>query len=187
MEAYFQQLALIMLCGLPAWLILRRPWTRRPVIREVVLALFVLFMVGLMCFTLEGKWAAPAAMLESALNRIPTMDRIWLKPFNTIIRSAKRLHRKQNVLNIFGNIFMFTPWGFGMPLLWKRFRHFWWLVLLSLGLTLFIECTQLFIDRFVETDDVILNFLGSMLGAGLWWIVHRVFPCTDVLAAPLKE
>lgn len=174
MIAYLRTLALIMLFGLPIWLLLRRPWRRRPFLREAVMAFFALFMTGLMIFTLEGDWSTPSAMLASARERIATMDRIWLKPFNSIVKFFHSTSLDQFLINIVGNIVMFMPWGFCLPVLWQRFRNLPAMILMCLGLTLFIETTQLFIDRYVEMDDVILNFIGGMSGAGLWWICHRL-------------
>lgn len=183
MTDYLSRMGMIVLCGLPVWLLLRRPWKRRPLLREAIMAAFVLFMAGLMLFTLEEDWASPAAMLQSARERIAAMDRIWLKPFNTIVKSLQSGQAGSILINIVGNIVMFVPWGFCLPLLWRRFRSLPVMIGLCLGLTLFIECTQLFINRYVEMDDVLLNFLGGMLGAGAWWCVHRIWPASDVLFA----
>ena len=168
MIAYLRDLALIMLFGLPIWLLLRRPWKRCPLLREAVMAFFALFMTGLMLFTLEGSWNTPSNMLASAKERIATMDRIELKPFNNIVKFFHSTSLDQFLINIVGNIVMFMPWGFCLPFLWQRFRSLPAMILMCLALTLFIETTQLFIDRHVETDDVILNFIGGMTGAGLW-------------------
>ncbi len=174
MISYLRSLGVIMLCGLPLWLLLRRPWKRRPLLREAVLAFFVLFMTGLMLFTLEGEWASPAAMLQCAKARIAAMDRIYLRPFNTIVKAFRSSSLDRFLINIVGNIVMFVPWGFCLPFLWQRFRSLPAMTGMCLVLTLFIECTQLFIDRVVETDDVLLNFLGGMLGAWLWLLSHRL-------------
>lgn len=174
MTLYLERLGLLMLCALPVWVLLRRPWRRRPLWREAVMGCFVLFMAGLMVFTLEGDWASPAAMMQSARERIASMDRIWLKPFNTIPHLLSEGTADRILLNIVGNIVMFIPWGFCLPLLWRRFRSLPAIAGMCLGLTVFIECTQLFINRYVETDDVLLNFLGGMMGAGLWWLGHRL-------------
>lgn len=174
MIAYLRNLMLIMLCILPLWLLLRRPWKRRPLLRETVLAGFILFMAGLMVFTLEGDWTSPAVMLKRAQERFAAMDRIWLKPFNTIQKSFQSTDLDRFLINIVGNIVMFIPWGFCLPLLWQRFRSLPVMIVMCLALTLFIECTQLFIDRYVETDDILLNFLGGMLGTGLWRICHHL-------------
>lgn len=187
MIVFLRRLALIMLAGIPLWLLLRRPWKRKPVIRELVLAAFVLFMAGLMIFTLEGDWDTPAAMLASARTRLATMDRIWLQPFNTIVKSFHSTELDAFLINIVGNIVMFMPWGFCLPILWRKFRSVPVMIAMCLGLTLFIECTQLFINRFVETDDVILNSLGGILGAAAWWCTHRIWPSTDTFLAQQRS
>ena len=174
MIAYLHELALILLCGLPLWLLLRRPWGRRPLLREAVMAFFVLFMTGLMIFTLEGNWSTPAAMLAGARGRSAAMDRIGLKPFHSIVEFFHSASLDQFLINIVGNIVMFMPWGFCLPFLWRRFRSLPTMILMCLALTLLIETTQLFIDRHGEIDDIILNFIGGMSGAGLWWICHCI-------------
>ena len=120
MIAYLHDLALIMLFGLPIWLLLRRPWKRRHLLREAVMAFFALFMTGLMLFTLEGDWSTPSNMLASAKERIATMDRIELKPFNNIVKFFHSTSLDQFLINIVGNIVMFMPWGFCLPFLWQR-------------------------------------------------------------------
>lgn len=183
MTNYLLRLGMILLCGLPVWLLMRRPWKRAPLLREAVMAFFALFMAGLMLFTLEGDWASPTAMLQSARDRLAAMDRIWLRPFNTIVKSLQGGQAESILINIAGNIVMFMPWGFCLPLLWRRFRSLPVMIGMCLGLTVFIECTQLLINRYVEMDDVLLNFLGGMLGAGAWWLMYRLWPASDALFA----
>lgn len=182
-----QKLASLCACALPVWLLLRgvwlllhrnrqfKPW------RELALTLFIVFMAGVMTMALEGKWAAPSDMLQSAAERLPTLDRIHLVPFHTIGPQLQALPELTAVTQLLGNTLLFAPWGFFLPLLWRRFRRPLRLAALALGLTLLIECTQLFIDRFVEVDDVLLNFLGSMLGSVAWWVIHRAIPRLDDL------
>ena len=55
---------------------------------------------------------------------------------------------------------------------------------MCLGLTCLIEFTQLFIGRTVDVDDLILNFVGSMCGAGLWWAFSRFEARTAGGASP---
>ena len=77
---------------------------------------------------------------------------------------------------------MFMPWGFGLMLLWKKNRKPWIIMLYSLGLTVLIETVQLFIGRSVDVDDLILNFTGSCLGAGMCFVIRKKFPGLDELA-----
>lgn len=165
--------ALICLCVLPVWLIIRRPW-KRPRRHEILLSLFVAYIAALLVMALEGAWASPAAMLASARERLASGERIFLTPFTTIGKQIEKLPSDDSLTQLLGNTLLFMPWGFFLPLLWRRFRHPLTLALMCLGLTLCIECTQLFIGRTVDVDDLILNFAGSMCGGGLWWLCHRL-------------
>lgn len=164
-----------------AWLILRRPRRRPRPLREAAMGLFAVFMVGILCMALEGKWAAPQSMLQSALTRLQTGEKIHLRPFHTIGPQLRNLPQLSSVTQLLGNTLLFAPWGFFLPLLWPRFRRPLRMAGMALALTCFIEFTQLFIDRYVEVDDVMLNFIGAMLGTGIWWCVHRWFPQLDPL------
>ncbi len=75
------------------------------------------------------------------------------------------------IVNIFGNILMFMPIGFLIPLAFPKQRHLWSMALWGLITSLLIEFTQLFIIRGTDIDDVILNTLGAILG----YVVFRVF------------
>ena len=120
-------------------------------------------------------------MLASAAERLRTLDRIHLRPLQTIWPQVQALPEITAVTQLLGNTLLFAPWGFFLPLLWPRFRHAGRMAAMALGLTLLIETTQLFIDRYVEIDDVLLNFLGAMLGMGAWAVLHRRWPKLDAL------
>lgn len=171
---------IVALIALAVWLLLRRPWKRRPLPREIVLGLFVPFMAALLYLALDGKWADPASMFKSAWTRLHTGEKLRLTPFHTITGQLGTLHKFTSVTQLLGNTLLFVPWGFCLPLLWERFRRPLRMVGMSLLLTCAIECTQLFIDRYFEVDDILLNFAGSMLGAVLWRLVHRRWPEMDV-------
>lgn len=184
-----RELLLLCLYALPAWallrggwLLMRRPGRLRP-LREVVMCLFIVFMAAVLCMALEGKWAAPQQMLQSALRRLQTGDKLHLRPGQIIGMQLRHIRRGidplRHLTQLLGNTLLFAPWGFCLPLLWRRFRGALRMIGMSLLLTCCIECTQLFIDRYVEFDDLLLNFAGSMLGAGAWRCVHRLFPALD--------
>ena len=165
--------ALICLCALPVWIIIRKPW-KRPFRRELALCLFVMYIAALLTMALEGTWTSPAAMLASARERLATGESIYLTPFATIRQQLASIDTDESRTQLLGNTLLFMPWGFFLPLLWRRFRRILPVAGMCLLLTCFIESTQLFIGRTVDVDDLILNFLGSLCGAGLWWIVHRL-------------
>lgn len=167
------QFALICLCVLPVWLIIRQPW-KRPTSREAALCLFMMYLTALFIMALDGAWSTPAAMLASARERLLTRTAIFLKPLSTIRHVLSKFPSDYAYTQLLGNTLLFMPWGFFLPLLWKPFRRLLPITAACLGLTCFIEFTQLFIGRTVDVDDLILNFPSSMCGAGLWWITHRL-------------
>jgi glycopeptide antibiotics resistance protein len=167
------QFALICLCVLPVWLLVRKPWKRRPA-REIAMCLFVAYIAALLVMALEGNWASPAAMLASARERLSTGEGLRLTPFETIRLQLSSINTDESRTQLLGNTLLFLPWGFFLPLLWKRFRRFFPIAGMCLGLTCFIESTQFFIGRTVDVDDLLLNFCGSIAGTGLWWLIHRL-------------
>ena len=133
-----------------------------------------MYIVALLVMALEGSWTSPAAMLLSTRERLSTGEGLRFIPFETIRQQLSTISTDESRTQLLGNTLLFLPWGFFLPLLWKRFRSFFPVAGMCLGLTCFIEFTQLFIGRTVDVDDLILNFAGSMVGAGLWWISHRL-------------
>ena len=165
--------ALICLCVLPVWLIIRKPW-KRPAGREIALSLFVMYIVALLVMALEGSWASPAAMFQSARERLSSGEGLRFIPFVTIRQQLSTIGTDESRTQLLGNTLLFLPWGFFLPFLWQRFRRFFPIAGMCLGLTCFIEFTQLFIGRTVDVDDLLLNFCGSMAGAGIAWLVRRL-------------
>lgn len=181
MIKYLLQFIVIILIILPLYLVLRKPW-RREHRREIILAVFLLFMIGLLVLALQGKYQMPTRMLADARDRLATGVGINLVPFRSIQAYFMHYSIDMFLVNFVGNIVMFMPWGFGLTLLWKKIRKPWLAALYSLGLTVFIEAVQLFIGRSVDVDDLILNFAGSCLGAGVCYILRKKFPGLEELS-----
>ncbi len=175
MYRYIWKLCIIMLAVLPAYLLLRRPWRRKEK-REWAVGGFWLFVTALTALALEGQYGNPARMAADAMERIVTGNRINLVPFRTIGSFFQHYIFNIFMVNIVGNIVMFMPWGFGLPLLWKRRQSVGSVLMCSLALPLCIESCQLFIGRSVDIDDLILNFAGGCLGAGIYFIIRKCFP-----------
>ena len=74
-----------------------------------------------------------------------------------------------------GNVLMLIPFGFLAPLLWEKLR--WWRVLpAGLGFILAIELLQPLIGRSFDIDDIVLNFLGIIIGALLSALIQALLP-----------
>ncbi len=178
---YLFKFTKILLILLPLYLLLRRPWKRERK-RECALCLFVLFMSGLLILALEGNWQSPSLMVKSAKTRLSTGYAVNLIPFRSISGFFRHFHFSVFLVNIVGNIVMFFPWGFGLPLLWKKRQSVLSSLLSCALLPVFIETAQLFIERSVDIDDLILNFAGGMIGAAGYFLIRKKIPNIEQLA-----
>lgn len=104
-----------------------------------------------------------------------------LRPFQTISnywyaawRTTDQALLRHIVINLAGNVLMFVPLGFFLPLNWLRFRWArWWIPTVGLVL-LSIELLQM-ATRLgsLDVDDGILNLTGAGLGYLVWTIGYR--------------
>lgn len=99
-----------------------------------------------------------------------------LKPNTTPFRSIREYaygyhHYNFDIwfFNLFGNVLLFVPLGFLLPILFSKARRFPMTVLWSLLASLAIELTQYatHLGSF-DVDDLILNALGGAIGYAAW-------------------
>lgn len=88
-----------------------------------------------------------------------------LPPFHAF-QSAWRDIRRDGVFgNFIGNICMFVPIGFFLPMISNAFQKWYRVFLIGSLFSFVIEVTQLLTARgYFESDDVILNVIGVMTG-----------------------
>lgn len=175
MDGFFIQLILVIAISIPLFYIARRLYLRKkniapPPGREIALCLFVAFTLGLVSLLLRpvGGFTSFSAMLAEVTFRLQAGYKINLRPFATIgdfIHTGLTAHY---LINITANLTMFMPIGFCLPLFWKRWQSTAKMIGVGLAFPVLIEFTQLFIGRAVDIDDVLVNFLGILLGYGLY-------------------
>jgi len=100
-----------------------------------------------------------------------------LVPFRTLrlftgLLSDHRPHLVQAaVVNLFGNVLMFLPLGFLLPLTFRKLTGLWKILLATASLITAVELLQLFtLVGSCDIDDLILNLIGATLGYGLYRI-----------------
>ena len=83
--------------------------------------------------------------------------------------------------NIFGNILVFMPYGFFIPMLFKKINTFVKFLIFILLIIILIEISQFFtMSGSFDIDDIILNLLGASIGYGIYRIpfikklIHKV-------------
>lgn len=76
--------------------------------------------------------------------------------------------------NLLGNVLIFFPFGFFMPMASKN-RSFLGTIIYSVSLSLVIEITQLFMKvGSFDVDDLFLNTVGGMLGYIAFIVCNRI-------------
>ena len=178
---YLNSMGGFMLLALPLWILLRTLWLMHKQQsprwgRELLLALLVLYCIGLASQTLtfhRSYFSDLQELWARATQRWETGWGINLTPGYTIRSMLEKGSHGQKIINLAGNVLIFAPLGFLPPLLWRRWRHFWAAVALSAGVSCLIEFLQLFLGRSVDVDDVILNTLGGLLGYVLFCFIPK--------------
>jgi len=82
------------------------------------------------------------------------------------------------LVNLFGNIVAFIPFGCLLPYLRKKFRSFKCFFLFLTSVIILIEVVQLFSLRgCFDIDDLILNLIGGIIG---YFIYYFIAACCKV-------
>lgn len=75
--------------------------------------------------------------------------------------------------NIIGNIMLFVPFSFFIAHIFK-IKNRWLVYLFTFLVSITIETTQLYIGRAFDVDDVLLNFIGGIIGYFIYNLVNNV-------------
>lgn len=100
---------------------------------------------------------------------------INLQPFFDFFR-PEIVRPERAVLLAVMNGILFVPFGILLPVARPRFRKFGWVLLAGVGFSLVIETVQL-VGRvgIFETDDLLFNTLGAVLGFIFYKIFTKLF------------
>ena len=144
------------------------------------MGLLAAVVAGVLMVRRNGKWAWPLAVVWLAglvyaafLIRTPyAAQRALFDPFHALKLFLKAdnvtLLKRLRYLEGAGlNVLLFVPFGYLLPLLWKRADRWWKVVLCGFVLSLLIELTQLVTHLgMFDLDDLMNNSLGAFLGWG---------------------
>ncbi len=134
--------------------------------------LFVIYCIGLFFILFMFRNRGNTFNL-SVLSK-EHFEMINIIPFRTIFAFIDRMKNSTIntsivVVNLCVNLFMFTPMGMALPVLFNnKFNKLWKTLLFVSVLVLFVEIIQ-FITfcGSADIDDLILNSLGCMFGYGI--------------------
>lgn len=129
----------------------------------------ILVLAALLTYTLP-QW--------NRTDLVPDGQTWNLVPLRTIRSQIAALgyDGKESIRQLAGNLLLFVPIGFLLPVAWTGTRPFCATLLAGLSVTLAVELIQLLITvtlpvwpRWADIDDVLLNTTGVVLG----WIAWR--------------
>lgn len=93
--------------------------------------------------------------------------------FSTVGFVKQTILWKTIIINIFGNILIFVPFGF-LGIVFPKLNQFWILILDFLFAIIIVESLQYFTRLGVfDIDDVILNTVGVAIGFGIYKWLNR--------------
>lgn len=139
---------------------------RKPFIRYVVIYAFIGCCMSLCYLTI--LWYYPDITFHPAYHFLNLKPFVWI---NEVYDMGFNKMIQQLVLNIG----MFVPYGLLLALAFKRLRNIYIHLPIVFLTTLFIETIQYFIGRSADIDDVIMNFLGGLIGFFIYKLMERIF------------
>ncbi|MGM9538378.1 MAG: VanZ family protein [Candidatus Onthomonas sp.] len=157
---------LSLLVYLPFYLVGRRRWGKRPLIRHLVLYALIGAVLSLLYLTIfiDGL----------ALDFSPGYHLLNLIPFNWIWTpyTMGAAHMARQLLL---NVLMLVPLGILLPMAFPRLRKGCRTVLCIFLLIVGIETLQYFIGRSCDVDDLIMNTAGGLIGWGAFAGANRLW------------
>jgi glycopeptide antibiotics resistance protein len=163
-------IAIIICCFLS--IILRKNGYIFTLFHEIGAGAFMLY-----CLTVFWVTIPFSSLYYSIISGIsPLRGGVNIIPFHGIFEILQEGIIAVIVLNILGNIIMFLPLGFFLPLLWKKFSSPKAAVIFGAFLSLAIEITQSFSFRGADIDDILLNTIGALAGYGLYRLINNLLP-----------
>lgn len=104
-----------------------------------------------------------------------------LVPLHTILSFMRESDSPKAIFfNVFGNILLFVPFGFFLPLVFKRSASLKLALVLSALLSLSFELYQLLTHTGqFDVDDILLNTTGGLAGYFLFLGLRKLWPALE--------
>ena len=143
----------------------------KTLIRRMGILLFVIYIIFLVYFLFFSEEYGRAAEAQRVYryNLIPFVEirRFWIY--------REQLGTFAVFSNIFGNVIGFLPFGFILPVIFRRMNSGFLICVSGFILSLTVEVIQLVTKvGCFDVDDMILNTLGATLGYVLFFVCNHI-------------
>lgn len=134
---------------------------------KILFYIYIAFLILFVVLKFDGSFERIISLHNSIIeNEKDGLRNINLIPFRSISPYLRNITEPYAFKNIAANILVFIPLGFFVSN--KNSKNVFKALIICLGVILSIECIQLlFKIGFFDVDDIILNFLGSLIGMGI--------------------
>lgn len=113
-------------------------------------------------------------IIRQNLSLIPF--RTLFQYINTLLSGGDFAEIRHAFINIFGNIFLFVPFGILLPVIFEKMRRTWRFLLCFAAAIASVEAIQLFSLRGAcDIDDLILNTFGALCGFLIFRIAAGIY------------
>lgn len=138
------------------FLYLKKSGRRQSLIHITAVFLFCYYLFGIL--TVTGIGYTSTISFRPRISLIPFLDMIS-GPIDTIL-----------------NIVLFVPFGFFLPLLYKKYQRIKTVALTGFLFSLSVEIVQMFGWGSTDINDLITNTAGACLGYLVYYLLSKVLP-----------
>lgn len=141
---------------------------------KILFSIYILFLILFVVLKFDGNFERIISLHNSIIeNEKDGIRNINLIPFRSMSPYLKNITETYAFKNIIANILVFIPLGFFISS--KNPKNVFKALIICLGVILSIELIQLFFKiGFFDVDDIILNFIGSLLGVFISLFVRKM-------------
>ena len=143
---------------------------------HIFFIIYLVFLIKIVLFKYKGLISTFESLIAGELSGFHSYNII---PFQAILEFVKLMfggHFSRGFNNIVGNVFVFVPFGYFIPLLYKKCKNVKIVLLAGFLVSLFFEICQYFLYLgSADIDDIILNLLGVILGFLFFKIVEKIY------------
>lgn len=144
-------------------------------LREVFINLFFIYFLILINLTIfKYGYLTLDFDIRFYINYIPFVETVKM-----FINEFSDIHIA--LYNVIGNILLFIPLGFCIPLFFNKKNKLGKIILYGFTASLTIEVLQIFTPyNTTDIDDIIFNTFGTILGFVIFNIIYRIFKNTKI-------
>lgn len=134
---------------------------------KILFYIYIAFLILFVVLKFDGSFERIISLHNSIIeNEKDGLRNINLIPFRSISPYLRNITEPYAFKNILANILAFIPLGIFVSN--KNSKNVFKTLVICLSVILSIECIQLlFKIGFFDVDDIILNFIGSLIGMGI--------------------